>query len=56
MGIAKLKLGKLDLLDLSKLSTFPVHLTPDGGIALPPGPYVYKNGIFLAQPLSWYER
>lgn len=56
MGIAKLKLGKLDLFDRSKLSTLPVHLTPDGGIALPPDPCIHKNGIFPLQPLSWHER
>ena len=56
MGIAKLKPGKLDLFDCSKLATLHVHLTPDGEIDRLPDPCIHKNGIFPLQPLSWYER
>jgi len=56
MGIAKLKLGKLDLFDLSEPSTVHDHLTLDGGIDRPHDPCIRKNGIFPLQPLSWHER
>ena len=45
MGIAEMKVCHLDLFNFSEMSRIHDPLTLDGGIDLPPAPYIHKNDI-----------